>query len=120
MLAGKFRFHGHASLRFVFGHGKTYRFKSLSMRVAPNPRREHSRVAVVVSKKVIKASPKRNQVRRRIYEVLRVQWEHIVPASDILISVYDPNVLEMSPAQLTHELVTALRAAHLWRESSGK
>lgn len=116
MLAAKFRFHGHAALRFVFGHGKTYRFKSVSIRAAHNSRRQHSRVAVVVSKKVIKASPKRNQVRRRLFEVVRLDWAHIQPAHDILISVYDPRFLDLSHEQLVQEMQHALRAAHLWVE----
>jgi ribonuclease P protein component len=113
MLAAKYRFHGYGSLKFLFGHGKTYRFKSMSIRVAKNPRREVSRAAVVISKKVIKASPKRNQVRRRVYEVLRMHWEQIVPGHDVLISIYDPNFLDIPHDQLKTELQQALQDAHL-------
>lgn len=117
MLAAKFRFHGHAALRYVFGQGKTYRFKSFSMRVAHNNRRQHSRVAVMISKKVIKASPKRNTVRRRIYEVLRVLWPNIKPAQDIAISIYDPHFLDLSHEELVTEVQDALRTAHIWHET---
>lgn len=113
MLAAKYRFHGYGSLKFLFGHGKTYRFKSMSIRVAKNPRREVSRAAVVISKKVIKASPKRNQVRRRVYEVLRLHWDHIAPGYDVLISIYDPNFLEITHDQLKTELQHALQDARL-------
>ncbi len=114
MLATKYRFHGHAALRFVFGHGKTYRLKSLSLRIAKNARREHSRAAVVISKKVIKSSPKRNMVRRRIFEALRLSWGHIAPGHDMVISIYDPNFLDMTPQDLAHELKKALQVAHAW------
>jgi len=113
MLAAKYRFHGYGSLKFLFGHGKTYRFKSMSLRVAKNPRREVSRAAVVISKKVIKASPKRNQVRRRVYEVLRLHWDNIAPGYDVLISIYDPNFLDMTHDQLKAELQHAFEDAHL-------
>ena len=113
MLAAKYRFHGYGSLKFLFGHGKTYRFKSMSVRVAKNPRREVSRAAVVISKKVIKASPKRNQVRRRVYEVLRLHWDQILPGYDVLISIYDPNFLDISHDQLKVELQHAFQDAHL-------
>lgn len=116
MLAAKFRFHGHASLKYVFGQGKTYRFKSFSMRVAPNSRRQHSRVAIMISKKVIKASPKRNTVRRRTYEVLRVLWQHILPGHDIAMSVYDPNFLELTHDELVAEVKDALQTARIWQE----
>lgn len=113
MLAAKYRFHGYGALKFLFGHGKTYRFKLLSLRVVRNARRDHSRAAVVVSKKVLKAAPKRNQVRRRIYEVMRAEWPNIMPAHDLLISVHNPSILELDHSQLVQELRQALHAAHI-------
>ncbi len=114
MIASKYRFHGYGALKFLFGHGKTFRFKSLSLRVARNQRREHSRVSVVVSKKVLKAAPKRNQVRRRIYEILRADWEHITPGHDLLLSVHNPNILDLNHQELTHELQQAFQGARVW------
>lgn len=116
MIAGKYRFHGYGSLKYLFGHGKTYRFKSVSVRVAPNTRRSNSRMAVVVSKKVLKASPKRNRVRRRIFEIMRTNWQHILPAHDILLTVYDPNVAGMPHEQLAAEIIDALQRSHLWND----
>lgn len=117
MIAAKYRFHGYGALKFLFGHGKTYRLKSLSLRVAANSRRTHSRAAVVVSKKVLKAAPKRNQVRRRIYEIVRHNWSHIIPAHDILISVYDPQILKLSHEETAAEVIRALKMARIWRET---
>ena len=115
MLASKFRFHGYAALRFLFGHGKTYRFKSVSLRVAPNPRRTNSRVAVVVSKKVVKASPKRNRIRRRVYEILRTHWDHIKTNHDVVVTIYDVAVLDMPHQTLEAELIDALHRSGLWK-----
>jgi ribonuclease P protein component len=111
MLASKYRFHGHAALKFIFSHGKTYRLKNMSIRVAENPRRQTSRASVVISKKVIKASPKRNRVRRRVYEVLRQEWSSIKPGRDIVLSVYDPSVLVMPHEELVSEIKNALQQA---------
>lgn len=116
MIASKYRFHGYGALKFLFGHGKTFRFKSLSLRVAQNQRREHSRLSVVVSKKVLKAAPKRNQVRRRVYEALRANWEHVAPGHDLLLSVHNPNILELNHQELTRELQQALEGARVWRD----
>lgn len=120
MLAAKYRFHGYGALKFLFGHGKTYRFKSLSIRVAQNQRREHSRVALVISKKVLKAAPKRNQARRRVYEILRTHWGDIRPGHDILVSIYDPHVLDMAHDELVGELHHAFADAHLLVDDSVK
>jgi ribonuclease P protein component len=117
MLAAKYRFHGYGALKFLFGHGKTWRFKSISIRVAPNPRRANTRVAVVISKKVIKSAPKRNRVRRRVYEILRTNWPHIEPAHDIVLTVYDPNLWEAPYAQVEAEIVDALQRSRLWAET---
>jgi ribonuclease P protein component len=117
MIAGKYRFHGYGALKYLFGHGTTYRFKSVSIRVSKNSRRTHSRVAVVVSKKVIKASPKRNRVRRRVFEVLRTNWGHIAPSHDFLLTVYDPNYWDISHEQLSAELIEALDRSHLWLDA---
>src|SRR5258707_14605139 len=94
MLAAKYRFHGFGALKFVFGHGRTHRFKSFSLRVVHNSRRADSRLAIVVSKKVIKTAPKRNLSRRRIYEALREHWQNIKPAYDIVVSVHDSALLD--------------------------
>lgn len=114
MLAAKYRFHGYGALKFLFGHGKTYRFKSMSVRVAKNPRRKLSRATVVISKKVLKAAPKRNQVRRRMYEIIRVNWDNIDQGYDILFSIYDPNILDLTHEQMSQEVQTALQQSRLW------
>lgn len=114
MLASKYRFHGYGSLKFLFSHGKTYRSKSMSIRVAPNSKRQNSRVSVVISKKVIKASPKRNRVRRRVYEVLRTEWSHIKPSQDILLSVYDPSFFDAEHTVITSEIKKLLQNAEVW------
>lgn len=116
MIAGKFRFHGYGALKYLFGHGKTYRFKSVAIRVAPNPRRQHSRIAVVISKKVLKASPKRNRVRRRVYEVIRTNWGSIKQANDILLTVYDPHYCEAPHEQIEAEIIEALQRSRLWQD----
>lgn len=118
MISGKYRFHGYGALKYLFGHGKTHRFKSLSIRVSHNPRRTHSRLAVVVSKKVLKAAPKRNRVRRRVYEILRTNWQYVKPSHDILLTVYDPNVYDMEHEQLAGEIIDGLQRADLWQERS--
>lgn len=117
MIASKYRFHGYGALKFLFGHGKTFRFKNFSIRVAQNPRRTHSRVGVVISKKVVKAAPKRNRVRRRVYEALRHDWDHILGGHDFIVSAHDPYLLDIDHQALVAELRNALRSAKLWTDN---
>lgn len=117
MIAGRYRFHGYGSLKFLYHKGETHRSRSVSLRVAQNPRRETSRVAVVVTKKVQKAAPRRNRIRRRVYEIVRTNWEHIKPGHDILISIYDPQAGVMSYAELEQGVIGVLKQAHVWQDS---
>lgn len=100
MLAKRFRFHGYGSLKFVYSKGNTSRTRFLSMKYVKNNRRQHSRLAVVVSKKVAKRAPQRNRIRRRIYEAVRTKWVTIEPGYDLAISVFDARLADMSAEEL--------------------
>src|SRR6266550_1225843 len=116
MLEQSYRFHGHGRLRFLYQRGKTYRTKSLSLRLVRNPQRVNGRLAVIVTKTVQKAAPRRNRIRRRVYEVIRTHWEHIAPSHDMIISVYDTQTDIMPPAELEALVVDALKQARVWQE----
>lgn len=107
MLSFSHRFHGHGSLRFVYKNGQAVRTRIMTVKYINNPRREHSRFAVVVSKKVHKSAVGRNRIRRRIYEIVRLELPKLQPASDVTILVFSSEVITM-PASELHETVTQL------------
>jgi ribonuclease P protein component len=117
MLAQRYRFHGYGSLKFLYHKGEMFRSRSVSLRVAQNPKRTDTRVAVIVTKKVQKAAPRRNRIRRRVYEVVRTNWDHIKPGHDILVSVYDPQAGVMPYEELERTIVGILKQAHVWQDS---
>lgn len=117
MLTQRYRFHGYGSLKFLFHKGQMFRSRSVSVRVAANPKRTDSRVSVIVTKKVQKAAPRRNRIRRRVYEVVRTNWDHLAPGHDILISVYDPQAGVMPYAELEKTIVGVFKQAHIWHDS---
>jgi ribonuclease P protein component len=118
MLQHRFRFHGHGSLRYLYQHGKVFRSTGLQLRCSVNERRVHNRCTIIVSRKVLKAAPKRNRVRRRLYEFLRVHWQYIPAAHDIAITVYDASLNDMPAAELHQQLVELLQKAGLWQKPS--
>ncbi len=118
MLAQHFRFHGYGSLKFLYRNGRTFRVRSLSLRLAYNDRRSSNRCAVIVTKKVHKSSPRRNRIRRRIYEIVRTNWEHIKPTHDLLINVYDPQAIDMPYDELERAVIEVLKQAGVWQEGS--
>lgn len=100
------RFHGHGSLRFVYNHGQVVRGPMLSLKYCLNPKRQAYRLAVVVSKKIVKSAVGRNRLRRRIYEQVRLLSPQIDKPYDLVITIFNDQLLAL-PAD---ELATMVRA----------
>ncbi len=100
MVSSLHRFAGTNSLNYVYREGKTLRTKFFSVKFAPNSHRSTYRVAVVVSKKISKSAPVRNRIRRRLYELIRVEIADKLTNIDVVISVFDAEVAEMPAAEL--------------------
>ena len=95
MISQKYRFHGHASLKYVLANGVTARGRELSIKFVDNKRRRYSRVAIIVSKKVAKHATDRNRIRRRLYEVMRGYIPRFNRTVDVVVMVYRPDVADM-------------------------
>lgn len=117
MLSHKFRFHGHGSLRYLYRNGQTVRNRTILLKYCENKHRVHSRVAVVVGKKVAKSAVKRNRIRRRIFEVLRTHWDHIKPHHDLSFTVFTAEFLTMPPEELEQNVVSVLKQARLYDDA---
>ena len=116
MLAKLFRFHGYGSLKFVYSKGKTTRARYLSLKYIANSRRQESRVAIVVSKKITKKAPERNRMRRRLYEIVRKDWGNIKPGYDLVITVFDERVGTIPAPELTDLVHDLLSSAKLLKD----
>jgi ribonuclease P protein component len=115
MLSHRNRFHGHGSLRYVYRNGNVLRGKSFTIKYVHNQKRVHSRFVVVVSKKIYKSAVKRNRIRRRLYEVVRMQYEKIKPSHDVVITVLDPSIIKAEPSDINEQLLSLLEKDHLLR-----
>lgn len=107
MLSFRHRFHGHGSLKYVYKNGHAERTRLMTLKSVANPRRKHSRVAVVISKKVLKSAVGRNRVRRRIYEAMRRRLDNVTSPTDIVFLVFSSEVATM-PADELETLVDQL------------
>lgn len=94
------RFHGYGSLRFVYQKGKTYRGQYGTIKCIVNNRRKTYRMAVVVSRKVHKSAVVRNRIRRRIYEIVRLEEPNITAPYDMIFTVYSDQVATLPHAEL--------------------
>jgi ribonuclease P protein component len=113
MISRQHRFHGHASLNFVYKHGTVTRDYYMSLRVAPNNRRSTYRTAVIVSRKVHKSAVRRNRIRRRIYEIIRLHADAITRPYDLVFTVFSDHLADMPAAALADVVVKLLRKANV-------
>lgn len=112
MIPFKNRFHGHTSLNYLYRNGRVKRSHLVTVRMTKNTRRRHTRLAVIVPKKVAKSAVVRNRIRRRVYAFfepwLRDDPSLIKTALDVAITVHSPEVAKMPWLELTTELQNAL------------
>jgi ribonuclease P protein component len=111
MIAQEHRFHGTASLRFVFGRGSIVRGPFFSIKYARNTRRTSYRAAVIVSKKVHKSAVKRNRIRRRLYEIIRQREDRLTRPYDIVLLVHNQDAATVDIQKLKTALTNQLAKA---------
>ena len=91
MLAKKYRFHSRGGVKYTYQKGKTVRKAQMSLVFNENTR-GFTRVAVVVSKKVMKTAVGRTRIWRRVYEALRENFDLVPKERDYIFVVFDKKV----------------------------
>jgi len=109
------RFHGHGSLKFVYKNGQAARSSIATVKYVKNPYRSHSRFAVVVSKKVLKSAVGRNRIRRRVYEIIRLELPYLKNDQDVAIIIFSAEVLLMPHNDLKQVIKNILSQAKLYK-----
>jgi ribonuclease P protein component len=98
------RFHGHSSLNYVYRNGQAIHSHSFIVKTVNNPKRQESRAAVIVSKKVLKGAVKRNRVRRQIYGYILNILPNLNGVYDIAIIVTSGEVFTASHSDIYAQL----------------
>jgi len=114
MIPVKYRFHGHGSLRYLFKNGEAVRSRYITLKYIANPKRKHSRFAVVVSKKVHKSAVGRNRMRRRLYEIIRLEQPKLAGVYDVAIIITNAEVLSAPHDELTAGLTELFTRAGMY------
>lgn len=115
MIAAEYRFHGHGSLNYLFRNGTTARNGRVLVRAVPNKRRETSRVAVIVGKKVAKSAVVRNRIRRRVFEVVRTNWASILPQTDFAVTILSADIAMLPFPEVEKAVLGVLRRAGVYK-----
>lgn len=90
----------------MYRTGKTQRSANITLHYSENSA-GITRVAVVVSKKVAKTAPRRNRIRRRLFETVRKQLPRIQLGNDLLFTVFSEE-LYVTPASEVERTVVDL------------
>ncbi len=114
MLAFRYRFHGHGSLRYVYKNGIAQRSRLVTVKTTRNPRRKLPRFAVVVSKKVHKSAVGRNRMRRRVYEIIRQELPRIRSAQDVAVIISSSELIGLPHEELRATLIGLFEQADLY------
>ena len=114
MLSFPHRFHGHGSLRYVYKNGQAIRSHLMTIKYIRNERRKHSRVAVVISKKVHKSAVGRNRMRRRLIEIVRTELPRFSATHDVVIMVFSSEVINLPHDELRVTLTGLFEQAGLY------
>jgi ribonuclease P protein component len=86
-----------------------------AVKVTKNPKRDSYRLAVVVSKKVDKSAVARNKMRRRLYEAFREIDSQIKEPADIVLTVYNSDVIDEPWQKLIKQLKKQLKEAGIFK-----
>lgn len=111
MFSKSHRFHGYGSLKGVYSRGQTVRGSLISLKYAKRGPAKPYRVAVVVSKKVSKSAVKRNRIRRRVYEQVRLAGNNIAPGTDLVFTIFSDQIAELEAPKLQKQILELLQKA---------
>ena len=114
-LAFSHRFHGHGALRYVYKNGTAKYGAMMTIKSVSNDRRKTPRIAVVVSKKVLKGAVGRNRIRRRLYELFRHELPKLHQNRDIVCIVTSADVGTIDHETLANELQSLLTSLRLYK-----
>jgi ribonuclease P protein component len=118
MISRQHRFHGHGSLKYVNKNANAVRSKWFVVKAVQNRFRPHSRVAVVVSRKVHKRAVIRNRIRRRVYEVIRQELPSLELTYDIVVIVTSAETWAAEAGEIKTILCEQLERANIYQKSA--
>lgn len=94
------------------------RGRFITLKYSHNPRRKDSRVAVVISKKIIKRAVGRNRARRRVYEIVRNELSELQPNHDIVLLLFSAEVATMPHGELEEIIKHQFSTARLYKNQA--
>lgn len=88
----------------MYKNGQAVRSHFVTLKFVPNKHRESSRAAVVISKKTLKSAVRRNRIRRRVYEQVRLRLSNLKAVYDIVFIVTSSEFINLSPTEMSEQI----------------
>jgi ribonuclease P protein component len=107
MLKKEFRLRKKEEVDAVFRKGKVVSVDSLILKFIPNGL-PHSRVAVLVGKKISNKAAQRNRIRRRLREIARMHSDKIPAGYDLLLIARSLKLREINFQEITQNFLTLI------------
>lgn len=117
MIPVKFRFHGHGSLRYLFKNGQAIRSRRITVKYIANVKRKNPRFAIIVSKKVHKSAVGRNRMRRRLYEIIRLEQPTLSQTYDIAVIITNAEIMSAPHDELVAEVRELFTRAAMYSDA---
>lgn len=108
MITQENRFNHRLAVQAVYRGAKTARAPMMSLKYSIKPNQPW-RAAIVVSKKVCKSAVKRNRIRRRIYEWLRVNADSVPEGTQMIVAVFDQSIGTIDHQELSKRMETLVK-----------
>ena len=109
MFANKNRLKKEKEFKDVFQKGKGFKNNFLFLKIKKN-NLEYNRLGIVVSKKISNKAVVRNQVKRRLREIIKKESEIIKPGWDIVL-VAQPGIEKQKFTSLKEEVDKLIKDA---------
>ena len=107
------RFHGHGSLRYLKNNADDKRSRFFAIKYVENKMRKNSRFSVIISKKIVKSAVSRNRIRRRLFEIIRLNLKNIKPGTDMVIIVFSADLKDINYDEINEVFLKLLKDAGL-------
>jgi len=112
MLARRYKLKRDNDFKMVFEKGKYCQGEFIRVKYFKNEL-DFSRLAAVIGSKSFKKATERNQIKRRIEEIIRLNWQTIKPGFDIIL-IIQPTAKGKTYQETEAEITALLKKIKIW------
>lgn len=109
MLRRKYKLKKEKDFQKVFNEGKSYYSNFIGLKLINN-KLDFNRFAIIISRKVSKKAVERNKIKRRIEEIIRLNFFNFKKSFDVII-ITKKDILSLSYSEIEGNLMDLFKKA---------